>query len=159
MAHNIFDEHDSAFHHHTEIQCAQGQQVCRNVAEFQTGGGKQQRKRNGDGHDDCSSNISEEQEQNDRYQNHPFGKVMEHGMRGVMHQVTAVEKGDDLHAGGQNVVVQFLHFFVDALQGGIGRRAFAQEHDSGDNVIVVDDLSIFAVNGARELAETNFWTL
>ncbi len=47
MAHNVFDQHDGAFHNHAEVQCAKGQQVGGNVTQVQTNGRKQEGKRNG----------------------------------------------------------------------------------------------------------------
>ena len=59
--------------------------------------------------------IAQEQEQNDDDQDDAFGQVVQHGVGGEMHQVAAIEERNDLHAGGQNVVVQLLHFGVNGL--------------------------------------------
>ena len=61
-----------------------------------------------------------------------------------MNQSAAVDEGNDLHSRGQDVIVHFLDFFVESFQSGIGGGAFAQQHDAGDDVVVVDDLAVFA---------------
>src|SRR5208282_1496411 len=58
-----------------------------------------------------------------------------------------------------NVVIQFLHFRVDALQGCVGCGIFPQQNYAGDDVVVIDDFSVLAVNRARELAKPDLWTL
>ncbi len=92
-------------------------------------------------------------------QDDAFGEVVQHGVRGEVHQVAAIDERDDLHARGQDVIVQLLHFRVNALQRRVGVRAFAQEHDAGNHIVVVDDLAVLAMNGSRELAEADLWAL
>ena len=159
MAHNVFDQHDGAFHDHAEIQSAQGQQVGGNVPEVQTNGGKQEGKRNGYGHDEGAANVPQKQKQNDQHQDHAFGEIVQDGVGRVVDQITAIKKRDDRDSRRQDMLVEFLHFLMDALDRGLGGRAFPQQHDAGDDIVVVDDLSILAVNGFGKLAEANFWAL
>jgi hypothetical protein len=49
-------------------------------------------------------------------------------VRGEMNQVAAIEEGNDLHALGQNVIVDLLDFSSIAFQHGIGVRALLQQH-------------------------------
>jgi hypothetical protein len=39
------------------------------------------------------------------------------GVAGEMNQGAAIDEGDDLYAGREDMIVQFLDFFMDALQG------------------------------------------
>ena len=80
MAHDVFDHHDGAVDDHAKIQSSERQEVRGNVSQVQTNGGEQQRERNGRGDDEGAANIAEKQQQNERYQDHPFGKVVQHGV-------------------------------------------------------------------------------
>src|SRR5579864_3285395 len=80
-------------------------------------------------------------------------------MAGEVDQVAAVDEGNDLHPGGQDVVVHLLDLFVEGLESRIRRRSLAQQDDPGDDVVVIDDLAVFAVDGSGELSEADFWTL
>jgi hypothetical protein len=65
-------------------------------------------------------------------------------VRGVVEQVAAVEEGNDLDAGGQDVVVELFDLGVDAFEGGVGVVALLQQDDAFDDVVVVDELAVFA---------------
>ena len=60
--------------------------------------------------------LPRNKKQNDRYQDHSFRQVVQHGVTGEVNQIAAIDEGNNLHARRQNVIVQFLHFLVDALQ-------------------------------------------
>ena len=77
----------------------------------------------------------------------PSSKVVQHGVGGEMDQIAAIDERNNLHAWGQNVLVQFLHFLVNASQRRVRLGAFSQQHDAGNHIVVVDDLPVFAVNG------------
>ena len=124
-----------------------------NAFQLQAGGGEQQRKRNGQGDDDGAAHVAQEQQQDDHHQDDAFGQVVQHGMGGVVHQLAAVDEGNNFHARRQDVIVQLLHFCVNALQRRFRVGALAHGHDAGNHVVVVDDLAVFAVDGARELAQ------
>ena len=72
----------------------------------------------------------------------PTREVLEHGVGGVVQQVAAIEKGNDLHAGWKDVVVQFGHLLVDAFEHGVGVLALLQQDDALDDIAVVDQLAI-----------------
>ena len=59
--------------------------------------------------------LPRNKKQNDRYQDHSFGEVVQHGVSGEVNQIAAIDERNDLHARRQDVIVQLLHFFVDAL--------------------------------------------
>ncbi len=99
VAENVLHHDDGAVHHHAEIQRAKGQQVCGNALQLETRRRKQQRKRDRQGDDECSTNIPEKQKQNDHDQNDAFGEIVQHGMRGVVDQITPVDERNDLYAG------------------------------------------------------------
>jgi hypothetical protein len=56
-------------------------------------------------------------------------------------------------------VIQFVHLPRGFHQRGVGFGAFAQQHDPGDNVVVVDDLSIGQMARPRELAQPDLGAL
>ena len=56
-------------------------------------------------------------------------------------------------------VVEFLNFFVNSFQRGIGVGTFAEKHDAGNHVVVIDELAILVADGAGELAEADFRAL
>ena len=97
--------------------------------------------------------VAEEQEQDHHHKNDALSQVVQDGVGGVMHQIAAVEKGNHLHAGRKNMIVQLLDLRVDALQRRVRIRALPQQHDAGDHVIVVDDLSVLQMPRSRELAQ------
>ena len=83
----------------------------------------------------------------------PSRQIVQHRVGGVVHQIAAVEERNDLHAGRQDVLVQFLHFLVNGLQRRVGLRAFAQQHDAFHHIVVVDDLAVLPVNRFADLPQ------
>ena len=55
-----------------------------------------------------AADVAQEQEQDHRHQDDAFGQIVQHGVRGVVQQVAAVEERHDLHARRQDVFVQFV---------------------------------------------------
>ena len=56
----------------------------------------------------------------------PSRQIVQHRMRGEAHQIAAIDERNDLHAGRQDVIVQFLNFLVNALAAPcLPRRPFA----------------------------------
>ena len=111
------------------------------------------------GHDERAANVAEEQKQNDRHQDEALGQVVQHGVGGELHQIAAIDEGNDLYAGRQNMVVQLLHFLMQSFERRFGIGAFPHRHPRGNHIVVVDDLSVFTANGPAELAEPDLRTL
>jgi hypothetical protein len=57
------------------------------------------------------------------------------------------------------VLVQLFHLGVNGFQRGIGFGAFAQQHDAFDDVVVVDDLAVLAVNRLADAAQPDLGPL
>src|SRR5208283_3470796 len=159
MAYDVFHHDHRAIHDHPEIECAQRKQVCRNVPQIQADGGKQQREGNCQRNDNCATNIAQQNEKDNDYEDHAFGEVEEDGVRGVIHQVVPVEIGDDFYSGWKYVVVELLDHGVDALQHLRRIRPLAQEHNAFDHVVIVLDHSVRSMDGFPNLTETNLWPL
>ena len=70
------------------------------MPQVETNGSEQQRERNGRGDDEGAANIAEEQEQNERDQDHSFGKIVQHGVRGEVDERAAIEEGNNFYAAG-----------------------------------------------------------
>ena len=102
MADHVLDHDDGAVDDHAEVERAEGKQVGRNVAEVEADGGKQQREGNGERDDDGAAHIAEEEKENDGDQEHARGEVVLDRFDRVGDQVGAIEKGNDLHALGQD---------------------------------------------------------
>jgi hypothetical protein len=54
---------------------------------------------------------------------------VKHGVTGEVNQIAAIDEWNNFHTRRQNVVVEFLDFLVNALQSGVCRRTFSQQHD------------------------------
>ena len=80
-------------------------------------------------------------------------------MRGQMQKVAAVEKRNNPDARGQQMFIQVFDFFMQKIEHVIGVCAFAQEHNAFDHVAVIEHFPVFAVDGARNLAQPDLWTL
>ena len=98
QAHDVLDHDHRAFHDHSEIERSQRQQIRGNPGNLKTDGGEQKREGNGQRDDQRAADISEKDKQDDRDQDDSFGQVVQHRMRGQMHQVAAVEERDHLDA-------------------------------------------------------------
>src|SRR5579864_8954523 len=75
-----------------------------------------------------------------------------------MHQLAAVEMRDEFHSRRQQaglavLTIQLVNFLVEGVQRGLRNRPFAQQDDSLDHVIVVEDGSIFPVDSFSKLSE------
>ncbi len=68
------------------------------------------------------------------------------GVRGVVNQIAAIEKRNDLHAGGKQAFIQLFDLRVNRVERRVRLGAFAQQDDARDNVVVVNDASIQAMN-------------
>ncbi len=173
MANDVLDHDDRAVDDHAEVQRAEGEQVGGDVAEVEADGGEHQREGDRDGDDQGAAQVPEEDEEDDDDQDDALGQVVEDGGGGEMEEIAAIEERDDLHAGRENVIVEFLHLGVDSLEGGVGVLALLEEDDAFDDVVVVDELAVLAVNllrthvagavfrlaGLADLAEADLWTL
>jgi hypothetical protein len=49
---------------------------------------------NGDGDDECAAHIAQKEKENDRDEDDSFGQIVQHGMRGEMDQIAAIEEGN-----------------------------------------------------------------
>jgi reverse gyrase len=127
--------------------------------QVQANGGEQQRKRDGEATMIAARTFPEKQKQNDHHQDDAFRQVVQHGFGGEVHQIAAVDERNDLHAGRQNVIVQFLHFLVNSLQRRVRLGAFAQQHDAGNHIVVIDDLSVLVPDRPGELAQADLRAL
>ena len=116
MADDVLDHDDGAVDHHAEIQRAEREQVGGSVAQVQADRGEEQRKRHGERDDERAAHVAKEEEQDDDDEDDAFGEVVEHGVGGVVQQVAAIEKGNDLDAGRKDVVVEFGDLLVDAFE-------------------------------------------
>ena len=71
------------------------------------------------------STIAEKQDEDDRHQNHPFSHVVEDGVERVMEKIGPIQHGYDLHALGQDMIIQFLNLLMNRIQCGLRVRTLA----------------------------------
>src|SRR3954470_20431855 len=76
-----------------------------------------------------------------------------------MHKVAAIEKRHYLYAGRQKMIVEVIDLRVQGLEHRVSVRAFPQENDAFDNVLVIDNHSVFPVDRLCHLPEPDFWSL
>ena len=57
-----------------------------------------------------------------------------------MNQIAAIKEGHDLHALGQNVVIDLLNLGLDAFQRRVSVAAFLQQHRAFHHIRIVDQL-------------------
>ena len=164
MADDIFHHHHRAFHHHAEIERAQREQIRGNAFELEAGGGEQQREGDSERNDEGSADIAEEDKQHDRDEDDSFCQIVHDGVGGEMHQVAAIEEGDDGHARRQEArmtvrSIELLYFFVNGFEGGVAFGAFFEQHDSFNDVAVIQDVAVQFMNGFAVAAEADFRAL
>ena len=135
------------------------EQVGRDMHQVKTDGGKEKRERDGQCDDQGATRVAEKEEKDDHHQDDPLRQVIEHRTCRELEQIAAIEEGLDSDALGQDVFVQLLDLGADAGDGRVGIVALLQQDDTLDDVRVIDDLAIFAVDGPADLAETDLRAL
>ena len=76
-----------------------------------------------------------------------------------VNEVTSVEKRNDSHAGGKNMVIQFLDLFMERGERLVRISALPQKDNSFHYIIIIKDSSICAMDGFSILSQANFWPL
>ena len=160
VAEDVFDHHHRSVDDHAEVESAEREQVGGDVAQVEQDRGEEQREGNGDGDDQRAAHVAEKEEENQRDQQDAVGQVAQDSMRGVMHQFTAVEVGDELHAQRQEsglavFAVQFVDLLVEGVESGLGNGTLAEQDDAFDDVVVVEDGAVFFADGFAELPEAD----
>ena len=159
VADYVLDHDDGAVNDHAEVERAEGEEICGDVAEVEADGGKEQREGDGEGDDDGAADVAEEEEEDERDEEDAFEEVVLDGFDGVADELGAVKEGNDFYAGREDVLVELGDFVVDACENGVGVVAFLEEDDALDGVVVVYDGAVGAVGGAADLAEADFGAL
>src|ERR1017187_9909540 len=102
------------------------------MAQVEKYGCEKQGKWNGERNDEGSANITEKQEEDDRYQDHSLAKVMQHRVQREMKQIAAVQHRNDFHTLGQDVIVKLIHLLVNTFERGAFFGPLAHQHDALD---------------------------
>lgn len=63
-----------------------------------------------------------------------------------MHQIAPVQERNHFYARRKNITVQLLDFLMNALERHVRARAFAQECNPRNDIVVVNNRSVFAMN-------------
>ena len=141
-----FPQSHRAVHHHSEIERAQRKQIGGNIAQIQADGSKQQREGDGQDDDKRRPEIAEKEKQNDGDQQDALGQVVHHRVSSEVNQVAAIEKRNDLHARRQKVRRSDRPPSHEGRQHRVGACAFSQQHDAFDDIVVVENRAVFAMN-------------
>jgi len=80
-------------------------------------------------------------------------------VRREVNQVASIDQRHNLHAGGKDLLVQLFHFFMNPAEGGLGVRPFSQQRNSRNDVVVIDDRSVFSMDRPRRLSKPYLWSL
>ena len=129
------------------------------MAQIKANRGEEERKRNRQGHNERPAYIAQKEKENDDDENNSFGQVAQYRVSGEVHKVAAVNERYNLHSFRQDVVVQLLHLFVNRNERRICGRALAQQNDSRNYIVVIDNLPVFAMNCFRESTQADFGSL
>ncbi len=89
----------------------------------------------------------------------PSVRLCSHRFHGKGHKLRAIEERFDLDALGQNVRVDVVNFFVNALQNRVGVVAFLQQHNAFHGVGIIDNCAVRVVPCAANLAQANLRSL
>ena len=125
------------------------------MTQVQTDGSEQKRERNCQRDNQRAANIAKENKQNQRDENDAFGQVVQHGMSGEMHQITAVKMGNNLNSWRQKMAIQKFHFFMQRRKYRVAVRTLAQQHHARNDIAAVDHLRFVQVNGLRHLSQAD----
>jgi len=74
---------------------------------------------------------------------------------GEVHELAAVEERNDFDAWGQDLVVQLVNFLMNGDESFVGIGAFAEEDNTFDDVVVINDGAIRFVNCLPYLSQAN----
>ena len=125
------------------------------MAQVEKYGCEKQGKRNGERNDEGPANITEEQEEDDRYQDHSLAEVVQHRVQRVMKQIAAVEHGNDLHTLGQDVIVELFHLLVNRFERGAFFGPLAHQHAALDDVRLIHDDAVGTMIGSSHVPQPN----
>src|ERR1700686_2166655 len=159
VAHDVFHHDHGAVHNHAEVECAERKKIRRNVTEIEKNGGEKKCEGNRDGDDQRAANVPQENKKDQRNQDHAVSEISQNRVHRGVHEVTAVEMGNNFYALGQEPIIQFVDLDVERVEGGVGFGSFAKQDDAFDHVLVVDDSAIFAADCFSELPQTNLGRL
>ncbi len=77
----------------------------------------------------------------------------------MVHQLAAIDEGNDLDPRRQDLFVQLLDLCVETHQRSFRIGALAHGHPRRHHVVVIDNLAVLPANRARELPETDLGAL
>src|SRR5580704_378730 len=108
---------------------------------------EEQGERDGHGNDQGAADVPEEQEEDEGHQKNTVREIAKDGVAGVANEIAAIEVGDEGNAGGQQSVVEFMNFGMKSIESSVSVCALAEQDDSLDDVVVVENSAVFAADG------------
>src|SRR6516164_11006336 len=137
MADNVLHHHDGAVDHHPEVQRTEGEKIRGNMLQVKADRCEQQRERDGERNNQRAANVPEEEKENDDDEDDSLCQVVQDRVGGEVHQVAAVDEGNQLHALRKNMIVQLLNLFVDAFQYRLSIGSLLQQRNAFRHVVIV----------------------
>ena len=128
-------------------------QVCGYVTQVEQDRCKQQREGNCDGNNQRAANIAQEEKTIERYEQNSVRQIPQDRMGGVVNEVAAVEMWDSLYPCWREAIVQFFDFLMKRVQRRIGLGTFSQQGDAFDDIVIIDDRSVFMTDCFAELSQ------
>src|ERR1700733_507448 len=134
---NVFNHDQRAVDDDSEVDCADGEQICNHTVGVQKNEGEKQRERNRQRYDHCGTKAYQEKNQHDQDQSHAQQQIVFDRADGEAYQVAAVVERSNFYIRRKNMLVQFFGFFFHAFQD-VLRLVAAEHHDDAfDRVIVL----------------------
>src|SRR5215469_550407 len=121
--------------------------------------GEQQGERYGERNNDRAPDVTKKDKQNNDDQDHSVGEIVQHCVGREMHQIVAIQVGNDRHAGRKDMIVQLFDGGMDAFHRRCRVSALSHEHDAFDDIVIVHNHSIGTMDRPAYLAEPDLGSL
>ena len=132
---DVLHHDDSGVDNDSEVDGAEGDEVCRGPAQHHAAERDQQSQRDIDRRDERGAIVAEEDDQDERHEQHPDEEVLDDRVRRQVDERAAVVERLDVHARRQQVIgADVLDAAVNALQRRQGLAAIAHQDRSLDDV-------------------------
>src|SRR5262249_27051529 len=102
--------------------------------------------------DQCAPDVTKKEKKDNDDENDAFCKVMEDCMGGISHEVTSIDEWNDFDTRRKYPLVELLHFFMESFERLFRVCTLPHGDPSRNNVVVVDNFSVLAMNGSGKLA-------
>ena len=142
MEENVFHHDQRGIHDNAEIDGSERNQIRRLPNQDHHRKGKEQRKRDGQGHNQGRAQMPQEYEQDDKDQDHAADENVRDGLYRRMNQGRAIVEGFDLDAGRQLPGVEVLNLSSNLLKDIERLVSSLEQNDAFDDIVAVIDADL-----------------